>query len=467
MNRFCRYELRTTDVEAGRAFYRELFGAEFWSAGLDVVPLPPRAAAAGAPSNWVGHIGVDDVVGMMLRFLDCGAKPLGPMPQGSDATDAFLRDPFGAVVALSSNTSAPEVQRVAWHLLSARDEMQAFAVYSALFGWVALETHDLGMLGGRHVTFAWDRADRPVGSASDVARLPHVHPQWLFFFRTEHLGASLAQVRELGGLTQPPTQTATGDLVAACDDPQGAAFGLYEMARRITFAVVALFLMVSPGSAQVRQFPLESRTGLILHNVAAEPVTLQGKKGLRLTMSPQTINELNRLTPQERDQRRVEQLATIADLEFSNGVIEVELAGAPAPDAPAGARGFVGIAFRVQPDNETYDAFYLRPTNGRADDQERRNHATQYISHPAWTWSRLRKETPSKYESYVDLVTGVWTKIRIDVHGSIARLFVHDSPQPTLIVSDVKSGPQAKGAVALWLDIGTVAHFRNLTVRAN
>ena len=235
----------------------------------------------------------------------------------------------------------------------------------------------------------------------------------------------------------------------------------------ITFAAVALFLMVRSGSAQVKQFPLESRAGVILHNVAAEPVTLQGKKGLRLTMSPQTINELNRLTPQERDQRRVEQLATIADLEFSNGVIEVELAGAPAPDAPAGARGFVGIAFRVQPDNETYDAFYLRPTNGRADDQERRNHATQYISHPAWTWSRLRKETPSKYESYVDLVTGVWTKIRIDVRGSIARLFVHDSEQPTLIVNDVKSGPQAKGAVALWLDIGTVAHFRNLTVRAN
>jgi hypothetical protein len=42
------------------------------------------------------------------------------------------------------------------------------------------------------------------------------------------------------------------------------------------------------------------------------------------------------------------------------------------------ARGFAGIAFRVQPDLRTYDAFYLRPTNGRADDQVRRNHAAQY-----------------------------------------------------------------------------------------
>jgi hypothetical protein len=193
---------------------------------------------------------------------------------------------------------------------------------------------------------------------------------------------------------------------------------------------------------------------LTLHNVAVASATLQGKSGVRVTISEAA----------RRQQAPLEQLASVTGLEFSNGVIEVEVAGAPAPDAPEGARGFVGIAFRLQPDNRTYDAFYIRPTNGRADDQERRNHAAQYISHPEWTWSRLRKETPSKYESYVDLVPGVWTRIRIEVRGSVARLFVHDSEQPTLIVSDVKSGPAGKGAVALWIDAGTVAHFRNLRV---
>jgi hypothetical protein len=118
----------------------------------------------------------------------------------------------------------------------------------------------------------------------------------------------------------------------------------------------------------------------------------------------------------------------------------------------------------VQGDGKTYDAFYLRPTNGRADDQERRNHATQYISHPDWPWSRLRKETPGRYESYVDVLPDTWTKIRIEVHGDKARLFVHDQPQPVLVVNDVKSGAGAKGAVALWVGMGTVGHFRNLTV---
>jgi hypothetical protein len=139
---------------------------------------------------------------------------------------------------------------------------------------------------------------------------------------------------------------------------------------------------------------------------------------------------------------------------------------AQAPQRRGGARGFVGIAFRVQPDLKTYDAFYLRPTNGRADDQERRNHATQYISHPDWPWDRLRKETPSRYESYADIVPGAWTKVRIEVRGDKARLFVNGAEQPTLIVNDVKSGPGAKGAVALWLGPGTIAHFRSVAVTA-
>jgi hypothetical protein len=227
---------------------------------------------------------------------------------------------------------------------------------------------------------------------------------------------------------------------------------------------MAALLIPGRAAAQVKQYPLESTDGLILHNVTAETVTLQGKKGLRLTFSEDARRQQERMTLQQREQRPIQQLARIKDLEFSNGVIEVELAGAPAPDAPAGARGFVGIAFRLQPDNETYDAFYLRPTNGRAEDQERRNRSVQYISHPEWPWFRLRQETPAKYEAYVDLVPGVWTKVKIEVRGAQGRLFVHDSEQPTLIVNDIKTGAQAKGAVALWLDTGTVAHFRNLRV---
>jgi hypothetical protein len=233
---------------------------------------------------------------------------------------------------------------------------------------------------------------------------------------------------------------------------------------RLTLVVIATAALLLPtvSQAQAKRYPLESTSGLRLHNVTAESATLDGKKGLRITISEDAIRRVEAMKPEE--QARFELLAVIEGLEFSNGVIEAEIAGAPAQRAGAGARGFVGIAFRLQNDMNTYDAFYLRPTNGRAEEQERRNHAAQYISHPDWPWFRLRRETPEKYESYVDLMPGVWTKIRIEVRGDRARLYVHGQEQPTLIVNDVKSGASAKGAVALWLEPSTVAHFRNLTV---
>jgi hypothetical protein len=239
------------------------------------------------------------------------------------------------------------------------------------------------------------------------------------------------------------------------------------MTRSMLLALATSAALLRPGTAtaQAKRYPLETTAGLRLHNVAAEPATLQGKKGLRLTLAEEAARRVERTPPAEGMPSDPEQLAWIEGLDFSSGVITAELAGAPAaPGAREGARGFVGLAFRLQDDKKTYDAFYLRPTNGRAEDQERRNHAVQYISHPEWPWFRLRKETPSRYEAYVDLVPGEWTKVKIEVRGDKARLYVHDNPQPTLVVNDVKSGAQGKGAVALWLGPGTVAHFRNLTV---
>ena len=226
---------------------------------------------------------------------------------------------------------------------------------------------------------------------------------------------------------------------------------------RPTVLGLALALLpVGIAAQQPRSYALESAAGLQLHNVAAAPVTLDGKRGVRVTETAGTVVATDS-----------ELLAVIEGLDFSNGIIEAEIAGAPAPNAGTAARGFVGIAFRVQADLRTYDALYLRPTNGRAEDQERRNHATQYISHPAWTWTRLRQETPGKYESYVDVVPNAWTKIKIEVRGDHARLYVNDNPQPALIVNDVKSGATAHGGVALWIGPGTIAHFRNVRVTPN
>lgn len=236
------------------------------------------------------------------------------------------------------------------------------------------------------------------------------------------------------------------------------------MRRDRCFRLLVAVLLVVPQAAvaQVARYPLESVGGVQLHNVRAEPTMLQGKKGLRVTITDEAMARARQMTQQEL--ALLPKLAVIEGTDFSSGAIDAEIAGTPASGAGEGARGFVGIAFRVQPDLKTYDLFYLRPTNGRADDQVRRNHSTQYSSYPDWPWMRLRQEAPERYESYVDLVPGVWTKIRIEVRGDRARLYVHGQEQPALIVNDVKTGPRAHGAVALWIEPGTVAHFRDVRI---
>lgn len=196
-----------------------------------------------------------------------------------------------------------------------------------------------------------------------------------------------------------------------------------------------------------KTFALETPDAVEAHFSAATAATYKGRKALRLVETP----------------GQGYAVALVKGSEMLDGTIEVELAGRPLPDAPEGSRGFIGIAFRTQPEGRQFEAFYLRPTNGRADDQLRRNHSTQYISHPGYPWHKLRSESPGVYESYVDLMEGEWTKVRIEFKGQQARLFVHGAAQPCLIVKDLKQSP-APGSVALWIGQGTEAFFRNLRI---
>jgi len=215
------------------------------------------------------------------------------------------------------------------------------------------------------------------------------------------------------------------------------------------FSYLLVTALLAPGlAAQVVEHPLDSVEGLRLINVKAEVVELDGLEGLKVTRAD--------------DYSEGRTLVLIEGSDFGNGVIGIELAGEPAPWADPNMRGFIGIAFRVDPaDPDRYECFYLRPTNARADNQLQRNHSTQYVEHPEYPWYRLREESPGMYESYVDLAAGKWTSIRIEVKGTTASLFVGEGEQPVLIVKDLKHG-QSVGQIGLWLHESTLAHFRNL-----
>ncbi|MGA8089494.1 MAG: hypothetical protein WCA10_19645 [Terracidiphilus sp.] len=218
----------------------------------------------------------------------------------------------------------------------------------------------------------------------------------------------------------------------------------------VSLAILAVCLSGQMYGQASREVSLNAVDRLKLQNVKADQVTYRGVPALRVVdTAPASVDDAGRL-------------AIIEGTSLRDGTIEVNVAGDTAADAPAQQRGFVGIAFRVT-DASHFECFYIRPKNGRSEDQLQRNHSTQYISIPGFPWDKLRSETPGKYESYVDLVPGQWTKIKIKVAGQTARLFLNGADQSALIVNDLKQ-PVAKGAIALWVGPGTIAHFTGLKI---
>ena len=96
----------------------------------------------------------------------------------------------------------------------------------------------------------------------------------------------------------------------------------------------------------------------------------------------------------------------------------------------------------------------------------RRNHTIQYAAYPDFTFVRLRKEEPEKYESYVDIPLEEWIHMRIEVLGSLAKLFVDGAARPSLVVSDLKLGARQRGGVGFWIESGTIGYFSGLKIVA-
>jgi hypothetical protein len=215
--------------------------------------------------------------------------------------------------------------------------------------------------------------------------------------------------------------------------------------------VVALVLAdrsVAAAPPAVQRLALDTIANMRPVGVQLSTVDHRGQRALRVAGTPGFAGE---------------QVVVLESATIQDGTIEISLAGQPSAGASPASRGFVGVAFRAADDASRFECFYLRMTNGRSDDQVRRNHSAQYIAYPGFPWQKLRAEHPGVYESYVDLVPGEWTDVRIEVQGKKARLFVHGAEQPVLLVNDLKLEPTV-GRVALWIGAETEAWFRDLRI---
>ena len=188
-------------------------------------------------------------------------------------------------------------------------------------------------------------------------------------------------------------------------------------------------------------------------NVSASAEKLMGKEVVKV-IKDSSVKKVDEPT-----------FAKIKGIDFKNGTIEVKVLSRLLKNAPDFARGFIGIAFRINDTNTKFESIYIRPTNARAGDQVRRNHSIQYYSYPDYKFDRLRKESPERYESYADMEMNKWITMRIEVKDTQGKLFLDNNKQPSLIVNDLKHGAGSSGAIGLWVDVGTDGFFSDLKIQ--
>jgi hypothetical protein len=231
-----------------------------------------------------------------------------------------------------------------------------------------------------------------------------------------------------------------------------------RVVRRACVGVLAAVFLSSVGTSgqsAVQTFPLTDVSGIVEHGVKAEAIEYLGRKAVRVTPTGESG------------------LAMLRGVDFQDGVIEAEIA--LKVTTPPGVRmpGFVGIAFRTQldesksdagkPDASKYELFYLRPGNSHSDDQAMRNHSVQYTSEPEFSWYRLRRNWPEVYESHAELQFAHWTRVKIEVVGRSAKLYLNGDESPSLVVDGLK-GEILHGGVGLWGYDGEEAYFSDVKI---
>lgn len=126
--------------------------------------------------------------------------------------------------------------------------------------------------------------------------------------------------------------------------------------------------------------------------------------------------------------------------DFKNGTIEIEMRG-----KDIFQRSFIGIAFHGS-DDSNYDAVYCRPFNFFAKDSVRRIHAVQYISHPYFTWEKLRKGKNAVFEKEIINPPNPndWFKMKLLVDDLTVKAYINNSTEPTLIVKKLNNRTSGK-----------------------
>jgi uncharacterized protein len=247
---FCWIELGTSDNEAAKKFYTELFGWTFTDnpmgpdmvytmlkkEGQDVAglyKLMPEMSAQGIPPHWLSYVSVSSADESAAKAKEAGGTLMKePFDVVTYGRMAVVQDPTGAVFALWQAGTHPGsgIYNVpgsfCWNELATSDTAKAGDFYTTLFGW----GKDVQEFGPMEYTM-FVNGDRPAAGMFKITpEMGNVPPHWLVYFAVDDCDASTQKATELGAMTiKPPDDIPGIGRFAILLDPQGAAFAVIKL----------------------------------------------------------------------------------------------------------------------------------------------------------------------------------------------------------------------------------------------
>ena len=238
-------ENATTDQEAAKSFYAELFGWDYEDSPVGdgiyysmaklggkyvaaIAPQQPDEQAMGVPPHWNSYISVDDVDAVSARIAELGgtvhAPPFDVMDVGRMSA---ISDSTGAVVYLwqakqhigAGLVNAPGA--FCWTELATREVERAQEFWNELLGWTYQQVSE----APAYWTIYND--GNPNGSVRLLGdELPPETPaHWFVYFAVESIDASAPKAATT---LVPKTRAGGENSFAVVADPLGATFGLFE-----------------------------------------------------------------------------------------------------------------------------------------------------------------------------------------------------------------------------------------------
>ncbi len=239
-------DLTTTDPDAAKSFYSELFGWNvidvpagegmvYSMAELDgksvaaISAQPQQQRDAGAPPAWNSYITVESADQALTRAAELSATVHAPAFDVMDAGRmGIVQDPQGAYFCVwepRQNIGAGLVNApgaLSWDELATPDLDGSQKFYEELFGWQFEPIESPGM---EYRTIK-NAAGHNNGGMRPVMP-PGTPPHWLVYFGTDDAAASVAKVEQLGGTKLTDVMEIGMGKIAVARDPQGAVFALY------------------------------------------------------------------------------------------------------------------------------------------------------------------------------------------------------------------------------------------------